>query len=337
MANTGNITVTERDMNPNSPTYDTTRTRTYQDLTRCPVGQFKLRYTTSSGTTDIPCNGDTTLSRSETSSTLPSYLTAEVGTCVEVIDQAFCTYSPTLSTQAIVTSVTIPNTVTEITGLSFLNCYYLASIAIPDSVETIGLNPFQSCYSMGSMTVDSNNTHYDSRNNCNAIIHTSDNTLISGCRNTVIPNTVTAIADNAFDGVLTTFSSPSGPTTISIPNSVIYVGDSAFYACNSLTSLSFPDSVTSIGGLALYNCTALRTVTFGTGLTSINSHTFYNCSALQSITFRSVVPPSMGTPLSDVFPNTNDCPIYVPSGSVSAYKNATGWSDLASRIQAIPT
>ena len=71
--------------------------------------------------------------------------------------------------------------------------------------------------------------------------------------------------------------------------------------------------------------------TIGSGVTTIGNYAFYFCNSLQSITVRATTPPTLG---SDVFKYTNDCPIYVPSNKVSAYKSA--WSDYSDRIQAIP-
>ena len=82
---------------------------------------------------------------------------------------------------------------------------------------------------------------YDSRNNCNAIIETSSNKLITGCKNTVIPNSVTTIGEYAFHGC-------SDLTSVNIPNSVTSIGTYAFYGCSGLTSITIPNSVTSIGG-----------------------------------------------------------------------------------------
>jgi hypothetical protein len=71
---------------------------------------------------------------------------------------------------------------------------------------------------------------YDSRNNCNAIIETSTNTLIQGCKNTVIPDSVTSIGGGAFDGC-------SSLTSIDIPSGVTSIGDDAFSGCTRLTSI----------------------------------------------------------------------------------------------------
>jgi hypothetical protein len=90
-----------------------------------------------------------------------------------------------------------------------------------------------------SITVESGNSKYDSRDNCNAIIETATNTLISGCKSTIIPNTVTSIGEYAFDRC-------TGMTSISIPNSVTSIGKSAFSECQ-FPVLHLPESVTSVG------------------------------------------------------------------------------------------
>ena len=96
------------------------------------------------------------------------------------------------------TSVTIPNSVTSIGGGAFRYCSGLTSITIPNSVTSIGQNSFSYCDHLTSIKVETGNSIYDSRNNCNAIIETASNTLIAGCMNTTIPNSVTSIGDAAF-------------------------------------------------------------------------------------------------------------------------------------------
>ena len=134
------------------------------------------------------------------------------------------------------TSVTIPNSVTSIGGSAFYGCSGLTSITIPNSVTSIrggafgGGAAFGSCSGLTSIKVDSGNSVYDSRENCNAIIKTATNTLISGCKNTIIPNSVTSIGKGAFEHC-------TGLTSVTIPNSVTEIGEEAFYDCSGLTRI----------------------------------------------------------------------------------------------------
>lgn len=90
------------------------------------------------------------------------------------------------------TSMAIPDSVTWIGERAFKGCSGLTSITIPDSVASIGYWAFSGCSGLTSITVSKENKYYDSRDNCNAIIKTQSNTLVSGCKNTVIPNSVTS-------------------------------------------------------------------------------------------------------------------------------------------------
>ena len=175
------------------------------------------------------------------------------------------------------TSVTIPNSVIRIYSKAFQNCSSLTSIDIPSSVTSIGESAIEGCTGLTSIVVEQGNSVYDSRNNCNAIIKTATNTLITGCKSTVIPNSVTSIGNYAFQGC-------SRLTSIEIPNSVTSIGDRAFSGCSGLTSVTIPNSVTSIGSSAFAGCSGMTSVTIDNGVTSIRAQTFYKCSGLTSVT-----------------------------------------------------
>ena len=173
-------------------------------------------------------------------------------------------------------SFTIPNTVSSIGREAFTACYDLTSIFIPASVTSIGYGIFSSCHNLASITVDENNPVYDSRDNCNAIIKSSENVLVSGCQNTIIPNSVTAISNNAFEGLVNL-------TAITIPTSVVSIGSYAFYA-SGLTSIDIPSSVSVIEQATFLNCYSLASISFSSSLTTIKKYAFQGCSALTTLT-----------------------------------------------------
>ena len=171
----------------------------------------------------------------------------------------------------------IPNSVTSIGRFAFHGCSGLTSVTIGNSVTSIGDGAFYGCSGLTSVTVDKNNGKYDSRNNCNAIIDTSTNKLIVGCKNTTIPNSVTSIDSYAFGGC-------SGLTSVTIPNSVTSIGEGVFSGCSGLTSVFIPNSVTSIGNQAFHGCSGLTSVTIPNSVTSIGDFAFSRCSRLTSVT-----------------------------------------------------
>ena len=135
-----------------------------------------------------------------------------------------------------------------------------------------------------SISVKDGNTVYDSRNNCNAIIETASNTLIVGCVNSFIPNSVTNIGSSAFKGCI-------GLTSIEIPYSVTSIGYEAFSGCTGLSSIEIPNSVTTLGEAVFRGCTDLRSVIVGNGVTELPKYVFdrgHN-SRLKSLTIGSGV------------------------------------------------
>jgi len=194
---------------------------------------------------------------------------------------------------------------------------------IPSNVESIGTSSFRYCEFSG-MTVDPENPVFDSRDNCNAIITTSTNELLTGCANTVIPNTVTAIGENAFCGL-------NGLTSIDIPESVTAIGAGAFSFCFNLTGdLTIPNSVTTIGSGAFFQCSGFDgTLTIGESVTFIGDYAFRQCSNFTGAVSLATTPPELGNePGWDcvVFQNFGYPILTVPCGCIEAYQNSQ-WYD----------
>ena len=169
--------------------------------------------------------------------------------------------------------IVIPDSVTSIGSSAFTYCTGLTSIELGSGLTSIGNQAFTSCYNLESIVVSSGNATYDSRNN--SIIETNTNKLILGCKNTIIPNTVTSIGEYAFYYC-------TGLTSIDIPDSITSIGNQAFNNCSGLTGeLVIPDSVTSIGSSAFAYCSGLTSLELGSGLTIIGYNAFSYCYGLR--------------------------------------------------------
>ena len=150
------------------------------------------------------------------------------------------------------TELSLPSSIIEIQDEAFGFCD-LKEVTIPSSVVNIGGGAFGGCYKLKSITIASGNSVYDSREGCNAIINSHTNELMQGCQNTVIPSSVTSIADNAFEWQYYL-------ENITIPESVKSIGYYAFYNCSDLEKVYIPSSVTYIGPGAFGGCTDLSEV-----------------------------------------------------------------------------
>ena len=234
----------------------------------------------------------------------------KIGDCVTTIGNRAFQKSTRLS------SATISNSVTSIGDWAFYNCSGLTTCTIGNSVTNIGDDTFYNCYSLSSVNIPSGVTTIGDGtfNNCRSL------TSIT------IPSGVTSIGGWAFWKC-------SGLTSVTIPSGLTTIGSGAFGYCSSLTSITIPSGVTSISDSAFSDCSGLTSVTIPSSVTRIRESAFSDCRSLTSITVEATTPPTIDDGESE-FNNTNNCPIYVPAASVSAYQSA--WSDYASRIQAIP-
>ena len=173
------------------------------------------------------------------------------------------------------------------------------SITIPKTIKIINKNVLAGCPNLKTVIVDSENPYYDSRESCNAIITTSQNryftpnTLIAGCKATTIPN------------------------------SVVEIGENAFYNCQSLETITIPNSITKIGISAFNACTALSAITLSENLTAIGEWAFDDCNNLIEVVCYATQPPTISRyTFLGISPT-----IYVPVESIELYRTTNIWKD----------
>lgn len=156
-----------------------------------------------------------------------------------------------------------------------------------------------------------------------------------------------AMLRDLIEGDLTELVIPSGTTfvhqgickdistleSVVIPGSVTEIAFEAFRNCSSLRNVTIEDGVKTIRGYAFADCGALQNITYPATVELIAGATLYGDTSLASITCKATTPPTL---TGYLISSTAKTPIYVPSQSVEAYKNASRWSNFAAYIQAIP-
>lgn len=231
-------------------------------------------------------------------------------------------------------SMQFPSSLTSINACAFQDCTSLVSLQFPSGLTSIGHNAFYGCTSLTSLQFPSNLTSIG-------------DSAFAGCKGLTslqFPSGLTFIGVAAFLGCtsLTSLLFPSSLTSINsrafenctslvslqLPSGLTSIGSAAFAYCSSLTSLQFPSGLTSIGVRAFQNCTGLTSLELPSGLTKIEEGAFWGCSNIVSIYAYMPDPPLFDGEAKD-FPTcfNENCTLYVPKKSYSAYMVAPGWGD----------
>lgn len=170
----------------------------------------------------------------------------------------------------------IPDNITEINIKACYLTHKLQKVVIPASIVKIESMSNLQSHIIGQIIVDPNNKVYDSRNNCNAVIKTATNTLVAGCKNTIIPDTVKVIG-------LSALSHCDGLSTIIIPDGVEEIENFAFACDYSLKEIVIPATVKKLGSYAFQYCRELIKVKFLGADVLLGDAVFSNCNSLQDV------------------------------------------------------
>lgn len=204
-----------------------------------------------------------------------------------------------------ITSINLPDSIKEIGEWAF-SYSELKSVVIPKNLTNLLVNGenavLSSCAALESIVVAEGNPVYDSRDNCNAIIETATNTLVCGCQNTIIPNSVTSI------------------------------GNSAFFEINTLRAITIPENVRSIGNCAFSDCFGLESVEILGDLDFVGGFAFSDCENLVSLKVNNTTPFAIDDNTFDRTPIPN-ITLYVPKGSKSAYECDYYWSQFKEIVE----
>ena len=256
---------------------------------------------------------------------------------------------------SVLTSVTIPSSVTSIDAWAFEGCSGLTSLIIPSSVTSIERSAFKDCSGLTSLTIPSSVTSIGSYvfENC------------SGLTSITIPSSVTEIGESVFKGC-------SGLTSLIIPSSVTSIGSYVFENCSGLTSITIPSSVTEIGGAAFKGCSSLinlyykidekietylryghlyinvkcgieyylndkkiTSVAIPSTITKLGEYAFQNCRDLTSVYVSWQSPIPTGSAFYGV--DISKCTLYVPQGTEQDYWLSPGWGDFGKIVEYNPT
>ena len=225
------------------------------------------------------------------------------------------------------TSLVIPDSVTNIGDYAFEGCGSLSSLVLPDGVTSIGKCAFRECGSLSSLVLPDGvtniggNAFADCKSLRSVVIPNSVTSIgggaFGGCKSlhsVVIPDSVTSIGDYAFSGC-------SALSSVVIPDSVSCIGNRAFSGCTSLSSLVIPDGVTSVGKYAFYDCSSLSSLVIPDSVTSIGFYAFRGCSSLSSL----VIPDSVTSIGDEAFGYCTSLTSLVISDGVSSIGGGAFW------------
>ena len=203
----------------------------------------------------------------------------------------------------------------ELKSGAFAHANGLKDIVIPAGVEAIEDGALAYCPALESIAVDTANTHYDSRDNCNGIVCTWKGKLmlVAGCKNTVLTDRMQYIAPQAFKGC-------AGLKELDLPARMESIGAEAFKDCGSLHAIDIPKSIRFIEESTFEGCKALAMITLPKSIERLRKDAFKGCTALEKI-----VCPRHYVPIIEGAFDSYNATVYVPEGQENKFFRDKDW------------
>lgn len=201
--------------------------------------------------------------------------------------------------------VTLPEGLTSVGESAFSSCSQFRNLSIPASLISLGKWSFNYCNGLESIVVAAANPVYDSRDNCNAIFKTANDSIVLMCKNTTFPSSMTAIPDSMF-------YNHTEIKSFVIPPTVTHIGKDAFNG-TGLTSITIPASVTSIGTRAFSRCQNLNTIQVEEGNPVYDSRD--NCNAIVETASNTLIEGSKSTVIPGTVTAIGNAAFYMKSPS----------------------
>lgn len=249
--------------------------------------------------------------------------------------------------------ITVPNSITTIEDYLFASCMELESINIPDNIEKIGDGAFFSCISLKNINIPNGTKEIGALAffQCNSLttltipenVNTINDAAFRLCMNLkeiTLPENVQNIGYGVF-GLCPSLSSFKGKYASADNRSLIVNDTLKAIAPQGITSYTIPEGVRIIGNGSIWTYNeptgtgnSISHIILPESLTEIEENAFSECAPLEKIEVLSAIPPVLkihsvfvGNTIGNCL--TNDSKIYVPQGSLDAYRNAEGWRDYA--------